>query len=61
MKDTQPFDRLMDKAYIRDKTTGALYTGEQLILACLLRVRKGRGAEVEKELEQIMKGSRSKK
>lgn len=60
-KDKAPFDRLMDKAWLRDKSTDAEYTGEALVLACLLKVRKGRNTDVEKELERIMRGSRSRK
>jgi hypothetical protein len=47
------FDRVMDKAYLRDGSQ--IYTGEQLVLAMLLNVKKTRNTDLEKELETIMR------
>jgi hypothetical protein len=44
--------RVMDRAWMRDGKN--VYTGEALVLACLLHVKKQRTAEQEEELKEIM-------
>lgn len=44
--------RLMDIAWLRDK--GNIYSGEALVLACLLHVRKGRTAKQEEQLKEVL-------
>jgi hypothetical protein len=43
--------RLMDIAWLRDKEN--IYSGEALVLACLLHVRKERTAKQEEELKEL--------
>lgn len=42
----------MDRAWMRDGSN--IHTGEALVLACLLHVRKKRTAKQEEELKEIM-------
>jgi hypothetical protein len=44
--------RVMDRAWMRDGNN--VYTGEALVLACLLHVKKERTVEQEEELKEIM-------
>lgn len=44
--------RVMDRAWMRDGKN--VYTGEALVLACLLHVKKERTQEQEEELKEIM-------
>jgi hypothetical protein len=44
--------RIMDRAWMRDGSN--IHTGEALVLACLLHVRKKRTAKQEEELKEIM-------
>jgi len=51
---TGGFNRVMDRAYIRDGKV--LHTDEAVILACLLHSKgKGRGTEDMTEVQRIMK------
>ncbi len=52
-KDLPVGNRLMDRAYYRDKH-GLEHTGEALVLACLLYVRKDRTAKAEQELKEVL-------
>ena len=48
------FNRVMDRAYIRDGKV--LHTDESVILACLLHTKgKGRGTEDMTEVQRIMR------
>jgi hypothetical protein len=44
--------RLMDVAWFRDG--GNIHTGEALVLACLLHVKKKRTAEQEEQLKEVL-------
>lgn len=52
----QPGDRLMDRAYMRDRS-GNLHTGEALMLALLLHTKgkTNRGEQEMLEISKIMK------
>lgn len=54
-KEIRPFERVMDRAWLRDKN-GQIYTGEALVLAMLLKVKRGksRTANDENELREIL-------
>lgn len=52
--DIKPFSRIMDRAYLRDKSSGIEYTGEALMIALLLRCKKRRGKDQEQELKQVL-------
>jgi hypothetical protein len=52
LKFIEPGGRLMDLAWMRDK--GNIYSGEALVLACLLHVRKERTAKQEEELKEVL-------
>lgn len=53
---------VMDRAWMRDEN-GIEHTGEALLLAMLLKVKKGknRTAEQEAELQEILEKPKSKK
>jgi len=42
----------MDMAWMRDGKN--IHSGEALVLACLLHVRKGRSAKQEEELKEVL-------
>ena len=44
--------RVMDRAWMRDGEN--IHTGEALVLACLMHVRKERTAKQEEELKKIL-------
>ena len=44
--------RVMDRAWMRDGDN--IYSGEALVLACLMHVRKERTAKQEEELKKIL-------
>jgi hypothetical protein len=48
----EPGGRLMDMAWMRDGKN--IHSGEALVLACLLHVRKGRTAKQEEELKEVL-------
>ncbi len=52
-KDLPVGGRIMDRAYYRDKND-IEHTGEALVLACLLYVRKGRTSKAEEELKDVL-------
>ena len=45
-------NRLMDRAWLRDGSV--IHSGEALVLACLLAVRKERTQRQEEELKEVM-------
>ena len=44
--------RVMDRAWLRDGEV--IHTGEALVLACLMHVKKKRTAKQEEELKEIL-------
>jgi hypothetical protein len=48
----EPGSRLMDVAWMRDGKN--IHTGEALVLACLLKVRKQRTTKQEEELKEVL-------
>lgn len=44
--------RVMDRAWMRDGEN--IYSGEALVLACLMHVKKKRTAKQEEELKEIL-------
>ena len=52
-KDLPVGNRVMDIAYYIDKNQ-VMHTGEALVLACLLKVKKTRIPEAEEELKEVL-------
>lgn len=48
----EPGGRLMDLAWFRDGKN--IYSGEALVLACLLHVQKRRTSKNEEELKEVL-------
>ena len=52
-KDIPVGNRVMDVAYYIDKNE-VMHTGEALVLACLLKVKKTRVPEAEEQLKEVL-------